>query len=70
MNKYECVCCGNFTLSECPPGTYEICPICNWEDDEYQYNNPDYAGGANDLSLNEARKQYFKNEHNRKNYDI
>lgn len=58
MNKYQCPCCGNMTLDEEPPGTYEICPICGWEDDEVQFNNPDYKGGANILSLNEAKKQF------------
>ncbi len=56
--KFKCPCCGNYTLNEQPPGTYEICVICNWEDDEVQYNDPTYAGGANELCLNDARKLY------------
>lgn len=55
--KYQCPCCGNRTLKEQPPGTYEICPVCNWEDDEIQFNDPTYAGGANELCLNDARKK-------------
>lgn len=58
MKKYKCPCCGFYTLNEEPPGTYEICPICNWEDDIVQYNDPDYEGGANIISLNEFRKQF------------
>lgn len=48
MNKYKCKCCGYYTLSEKPldhngyPGTFEICPVCFWEDDSIQYKNPDY----------------------------
>ena len=61
MKKYKCPCCGNFTLYEKPPGTYEICEVCNWEDDELQFRNPNYAGGANKLSLEDARKEYLKN---------
>ncbi len=57
---FPCPCCGHFTLSEMPPGTYEICPICNWEDDEVQFKDPTYKGGANTESLNEARKRYEK----------
>lgn len=57
MIKYECPCCGRLTLSEKPPGTYDICDICGWEDDEVQYNNPDYEGGANILSLNQAKER-------------
>lgn len=60
--KYKCPCCGNKTLSEEPPRTYQICLICKWEDDEIQFSNPDYKGGANKMSLNEARKMYFEKE--------
>lgn len=60
MKKYRCPCCGNFSLSEEPPGTFEICSICNWEDDLAQYHDPNYDGGANSLSLNQAREQYLK----------
>lgn len=50
---FPCPCCGNLTLSE--PGEYEICPVCQWEDDPVQGRDPDYAGGANKESLNECR---------------
>jgi anaerobic ribonucleoside-triphosphate reductase len=39
-------------------GSYEICPVCNWEDDPVQEEDPSYGGGANVMSLNEARKAY------------
>jgi hypothetical protein len=40
-----------------PPGTYEICKICFWEDDAVQlrYLN---RNGANPLSLVQAQKNY------------
>ncbi|SCP95809.1 CPCC family cysteine-rich protein [Anaerobium acetethylicum] len=60
MGKYKCPCCGNYTLAEEPPGTYEICMVCEWEDDRSQFLDPDYRGGANRLSLNEARRNYEK----------
>lgn len=56
--KYTCACCGYKTLDEEPPGTYEICAICFWEDDAVQFEDPDYAGGANRLSLKAAQKNY------------
>lgn len=62
--KFKCPCCNNVTLQAPPPGTYEICPVCNWEDDEYQYNNPNFSGGANKLSLNEAKRIFFNNKSN------
>ncbi|MBS7426825.1 hypothetical protein KHP59_01710 [Virgibacillus sp. 19R1-5] len=49
--KYTCPCCGYKTLNEEPPGTFEICEICFWEDDYTQFADPDYEGGANAPSL-------------------
>ena len=43
-----------------PVDHFEICPVCNWEDDDVQFNNPDFRGGANKESLNEARENYKK----------
>ncbi|QCR31951.1 CPCC family cysteine-rich protein [Lysinibacillus sp. SGAir0095] len=56
--KYTCPCCGYKTLEEEPPGKHDICSICFWEDDEVQYNDPDYEGGANIPSLRKAQKNY------------
>ncbi|MEK4967086.1 CPCC family cysteine-rich protein [Cytobacillus sp. FSL R7-0696] len=56
--KYTCPCCGYKTLDEEPPGTYDICSICFWEDDGVQYSDPDYEGGANIPSLRQAQKNY------------
>ena len=57
---YPCPCCGFLTLGEPPPGTFIICHVCGWEDDAVQFDNQDFQGGANDLSLNEARSNYAK----------
>ncbi len=59
-NKYACPCCGYKTLCEVPPRCYAICPVCYWEDDPVQFNDPDYAGGANKVSLNEARRNFLE----------
>lgn len=56
--KNACPCCGYLTLSSVPPGTFEVCPVCFWEDDDAQFRDPDYAGGANTISLNEARSNF------------
>lgn len=40
------------------PGTYDVCPVCYWEDDPIQFADPDYAGGANEGSLNEDRANF------------
>ena len=57
--KYKCPCCGNYSL-ELSPGQFEICDICDWEDDPIQRNEPDYSGGANKISLNEAKEKFKK----------
>lgn len=54
--KYICPCCGYATLED--SGDYDLCPVCFWEDDPYQKKYPEYAGGANRLSLAESRKNF------------
>lgn len=61
-DNFPCPCCGYRTLHEQPPGTFEICPVCCWEDDNAQFDNPALKGGANEQSLNEARA-YFAEHH-------
>lgn len=56
--KYACPCCGYKTLHEEPPGTFDICSICFWEDDFTQYMDPDYEGGANIPSLRQAQRNF------------
>lgn len=51
-----CPCCGALTLDG--HGRYEICGACGWEDDPMQRDEPDYAGGANKESLNQARQRW------------
>ena len=61
MNKgYPCTCCGFLTMSSPEPGTFDICPVCNWEDDNVQFKNFDFEGGANAESLREARQNFIK----------
>lgn len=50
-----CHCCDCLTI--CERGRYEICPVCFWEDDPDQ--TPEFdEGGANNLGLNDGRKNY------------
>ena len=56
--KYPCPCCGYLTFDEMPDGTYDICPVCFWEDDPIQLQDPQYEGGANRVSLEQARINY------------
>ena len=56
--KYLCACCGQYTLLE--ENFSDVCPVCNWQDEPYQNENPDLAGGANDMSLNQAKEAFKK----------
>ena len=51
----ECPVCGKYCFDE----EYDICPICGWENDGVQADDHNYAGGANHLSVNEARIEFF-----------
>ena len=52
---FPCQCCGCLTIS----GKFDICPVCFWEDDPTQTECPDCTGGANSVSLIEAKKNYL-----------
>lgn len=54
----KCPVCGKFEFES--EGDYDGCEFCNWQNDGLQMNHPDYAGGANWLSLNQARSNYEK----------
>jgi hypothetical protein len=53
-----CPCCGYKTIEE--KHLYDICPICFWEDDIVQFEDPDFEGGANEVSLRQAQKNYIE----------
>ena len=55
--RYPCPCCGHLVFEE-PPGSYDICSICFWEDDDVQLRWPDMAGGANTSSLIESQRNF------------
>jgi hypothetical protein len=56
--RYPCPCCGYLTLSE--RGGYDICELCNWEDDGQDDPHADEVwGGPNGAhSLTEARANF------------
>lgn len=59
MKKYKCPCCGYFTFENKPNSTYDICPVCFWEDDPVAYQEPNKdVGGANGVSLEQAKINY------------
>jgi hypothetical protein len=56
--RFPCPCCDLLTLDDRPPGTFEICPVCGWEDDGLQFVDMEREGGANRISLDQARENY------------
>lgn len=58
--KFYCPCCGYNTLNEAPTGTYNICKVCFWEDDQIQFDDPNYEGGANRVSLIQGQQNFEK----------
>jgi len=56
--KYKCSCCSNYTFDVKPDGNYAICKVCFWEDDPIQMEDPTYEGGANRVSLIQAKENY------------
>ena len=60
MNRFNCPCCGYPTLEE--RRGWEICCLCNWEDDGQDDPHADEVwGGPNqDYSLTEARENFKK----------
>jgi hypothetical protein len=57
---YPCPCCGHQVFAE-PPGSYEICPVCGWEDDALQLEfATTLEGGANRLTLAAAQRRFAR----------
>ncbi|MBQ1465736.1 MAG: hypothetical protein IIZ17_03540 [Eubacteriaceae bacterium] len=51
-----CPCCGAYAFSE--RNSYEICPVCGWEDDPLQRRDGTLSGGANEMCLADAREEF------------
>lgn len=57
-DKIEIICpiCGKTVFEKM--NSFEICPVCKWENDAVQFCDPEYALGANGISLNEYKRKY------------
>ena len=51
-----CPVCGQHNFDE--SDDFEECPVCGWVNDGVQQADPDYSGGYNRISLNDARKKW------------
>lgn len=53
---HKCPVCGKYEFPHM--NSFDICPVCGWEDDGVQEDDPDEEDCANHMSLNEAREAY------------
>ncbi len=55
-DRFPCPCCGYQTLPQPAPGSWEICPVCGWED------APDEQWGwrSNAVSLKQAQQNFLR----------
>ena len=58
--KHLCPICKKFEFEEW--ASFDNCTVCGWEDDALQYEDQDYAGGANRLSANQYREKWLAGE--------
>ena len=57
-SKVKCPVCGKYEFSY--SNSYEICPVCDWENEEYQIKHPDEEEGPNSMSLNAYKAAWEK----------
>ena len=57
INNFKCPVCGKHTFKNNDDDTK--CPVCFWWNDIVQNTDPNFEGGANEMSLNEYRKNWL-----------
>lgn len=58
--KHKCPCCGYYTFEHELNESYDICPVCFWEDSCYDYEFPDDVCSCNKVSLNQAQDNFSR----------
>jgi hypothetical protein len=56
-HAYPCACCRYLTRETPETDTYDICPVCFWEENELQTSDPE-AVWVNKVCLIEARANF------------
>ena len=54
----KCPICGQYEFEE--QDDFDSCDVCHWQNDGLQMKDPDYWGGANELSLNDFKAKWQK----------
>ena len=50
----KCLVCNQYEFEE----DFDLCIVCGWQHDRVQENEPFFAGGANDLCLNDYKHEW------------
>jgi len=53
---FQCPCCDYYSLEA--RGSFEICPICYWEDDGQDLDELEKVSGPNHMSLRQGRENF------------
>ena len=56
----KCPVCSQYEFEH--DNDFDVCDVCDWENDGVQLDDPSFRGGANKESLNEARASWLKNK--------
>jgi len=56
--RYQCPCCDYYTLHG--RGSYEVCPVCYWEDDGQDMDRLDVVSGPNHITLRHGRENFVR----------
>ena len=56
ITKIKCPVCGRTEFAY--SNSYEICPVCEWENCEFQFKHPDDDAGPNGTSLNVYKSEW------------
>ena len=56
----KCPICGEYEFAA--ENNFDVCPVCEWENDGVQMDDPTYWGGANDLCLNDYKAVWEQNK--------
>jgi rRNA maturation endonuclease Nob1 len=59
--KHKCPVCGKFEFEGYDD--MDMCDVCGWSNDALQVEKPDYEGGANMMSINQAKEAYRQGKH-------
>ena len=62
MINITCPVCGKHTFTV----EYELCPVCMWQQDSIQEDDPAFSGGANALCLDDFTSEWL----NKRSLDV